>query len=33
MERQNQENSAYINFINDLNEILTDYDISQLNCS
>ncbi len=33
MERQNQENSAYINFINDLNEILTDYNISQLNCS
>ena len=33
MENQNQENSAYMNFINSLNEILTDYDISQLNCS
>ena len=33
MEKQNQENSAYINFINDLNEILTDYNISELNCS
>lgn len=33
MENQNQQNSAYVNFINNLNEILTNYDISQLNCS
>lgn len=33
MENQNQENSNYANFINSLNEILTNYDISQLNCS
>ncbi len=33
MESQNQENSNYVNFINSLNEILNNYDISQLNCS
>ncbi len=33
MDKQNQENSAYTNFINDLNEILTNYNINQLNCS
>ena len=33
MERQNQENNNYANFINSLNEILTDFNISQLNCS
>jgi len=33
MENHNQENSNYANFITNLNEILTNYDISQLNCS
>ncbi|GMN08857.1 hypothetical protein MTsPCn9_06870 [Croceitalea sp. MTPC9] len=33
MENQNNENTAYVNFINKLNEILTDYDITQMNCS
>lgn len=33
MDKQYQENSAYTNFINDLNEILTNYNINQLNCS
>lgn len=33
MENQNNENTAYVNFINKLNEILTDYNITQMNCS
>lgn len=33
MEKQNHENSAYVNFIQNLNEILVNYDINQLNCS
>jgi len=33
MEKQNNQNSSYINFINSLNEILVDYNINQLNCS
>ncbi|GMN05241.1 hypothetical protein MTsPCn5_06290 [Croceitalea sp. MTPC5] len=33
MKNQNQENSAYVNFIQNLNEILVNYNISQLNCS
>ena len=34
MEDQNKnENTAYVNFITKLNEILTDYNISQMNCS
>ena len=32
MANQNQENAAYLNFIQDLNEILMDYDISKLSC-
>jgi hypothetical protein len=30
MENQNNENTAYVNFINKLNEILTDYNITQM---
>ncbi len=30
MKNHNQENSAYLNFIQDLNEMLTDFNISQL---
>ena len=33
MQNQNPENNNYMNFIENLNEILTNYDISQLNCS
>jgi len=33
MKNQNQENSAYVNFIHNLNEILVNYNINQLNCS
>ena len=33
MESQNNENSAYVNFVQSLNEILVNYNISQLNCS
>jgi len=33
MANQNQDNTAYLNFIEDLNEILMDYDISRLSCS
>jgi len=33
MKNQNHQNTAYVNFINKLNEILTDYGISQTNCS
>jgi len=33
MEKQNQENNAYVNFIQDLNEILGDFNINKLNCS
>ncbi len=33
MDKQNQENSAYTNFIKNLNEILTNYNINQLSCS
>ena len=33
MENQNNENTAYVNFISKLNEILTDYNITQMNCS
>ena len=30
MANKNQENSAYVNFINNLNEILGDYNINEL---
>ncbi|SDQ76319.1 hypothetical protein SAMN05216294_2511 [Flagellimonas zhangzhouensis] len=30
MKNYNQENSAYLNFIRDLNELLTDFEISLL---
>ncbi len=33
MARHNHDNVAYLNFIEDLNEILVDYDISRLNYS
>jgi len=33
MENQNNESTAYANFISKLNEILVDYNISQMNCS
>lgn len=33
MANHNLDNSAYLNFIEDLNEILMDYDISRLNYS
>lgn len=32
MENKNNINVAYVNFINKLNEILTDYNIAQMNC-
>ncbi len=31
MKNQNSENAAYLNFIRDLNEMLTDVNITQLN--
>ncbi len=31
MKNQNNENTAYLNFIKDLNDMLTDFNISQLN--
>lgn len=33
MANQNQDNTAYLNFIEDLNEILMDFNIHKLNCS
>ncbi len=30
MKNQNQENTAYLSFIQDLNQMLTDYNIGQL---
>jgi len=33
MENRNQENSSYVNFINNLNEILGNYNISELSRS
>jgi hypothetical protein len=30
MTNKNQENTAYLNFIQNLNEMLTDFDITQL---
>jgi hypothetical protein len=33
MANKNQENSAYVNFINNLNEILGDYNINELSRS
>lgn len=33
MDDQNQDNTAYVNFIKDLNEILVNININQLNCS
>ncbi len=33
MANQNQDNTAYLNFIEDLNEILLDYNIHKLSCS
>ncbi len=33
MSNKNQENSAYVNFINNLNEILGNYNINELNRS
>lgn len=33
MENQNPENTAYVSFIQDLNEILLNFNINQLNCS
>ncbi len=30
MKNHNQENNAYLNFIQSLNEMLTDFDITQL---
>ncbi len=33
MANQNQDNTAYLNFIEDLNEILMDYNIHKLSCS
>ncbi len=33
MANQHQDNAAYLSFIEDLNEILMDFDISRLNCS
>jgi len=33
MKNDANQNSAYMNFLNKLNEILTDYDISNMNCS
>ncbi|AWX46068.1 hypothetical protein HME9304_03100 [Flagellimonas maritima] len=31
MKNQSQENTAYLNFLKDLNDMLTDYNINQLN--
>lgn len=31
--KDNKENSAYISFVQSLNEILVNYNINQLNCS
>lgn len=33
MAQQNHDNAAYLDFLQNLNEILMDYDISRLNCS
>lgn len=33
MANQNHDNTAYLNFIEDLNEILMDFNINRLNCS
>lgn len=33
MENHQNENAAYMNFIDNLNEILVNYNINQLNCS
>lgn len=33
MANQDPDNIAYLNFIEDLNEILKDFDISRLSCS
>lgn len=33
MANMNHDNAAYLNFLENLNEILMDYDISRLNCS
>ena len=33
MAEQNQDNAAYLDFIQSLNEILRDFDISRLSCS
>ena len=33
MANHDQDNTAYLNFIEDLNEILKDFDISKLSCS
>ena len=33
MANQDPDNVAYLNFIEDLNEILKDFDISKLSCS
>ncbi len=33
MANQNQDNTAYLNFIEDLNEILMDFNIHKLSCS
>ncbi len=33
MAKQNPDNAAYLNFIEDLNEILTDFEINKLNYS
>ena len=33
MANQHQDNTAYLNFIEDLNEILMDYEIHKLSCS
>ncbi|SFR46899.1 hypothetical protein SAMN04490243_1861 [Robiginitalea myxolifaciens] len=33
MANYNHENAAYLDFIQSLNEILMDFDISRLNCS
>lgn len=33
MDKQNNDNVAYMNFVQNLNEILNNYNISLLNCS
>lgn len=33
MANDHKDQAAYLNFIEDLNEILMDFDISRLNCS